>query len=210
MAFSPDGTILATGSHDRTIRLWSTQTGRQLAVIKGHGSVVQALTWSPDGKYLISGSGDATVAMWDVTASQESELAQPPERKAYLTTAFAPSGELLAVGRTTNEAIKIWNLSQRRVAADLNESEGNVVYAAFSPQTDLLATGGTDKLVKIWNPQTDELIRAMPGHADSVYALEFSPDGRLLVSGGRDHSLIFWDTTDGRIVARLRGSLAHV
>lgn len=205
VAFSPDGMILATGSSDRTVRLWSTDTAQPLGVIKGHGSAVTALTWSPDGKYLLSGSDDATVEMWDVTAKQEPELSLPPQSKAYLTAAFASSNDLLAVGRTTNKTIKIWNLSRRQEVAELNESEGTLVSATFSPQTEFLATGGTDKKVKLWDARTGRLVWAMPGHSDTIYALAFSPDGRLLVSGGRDHSLIVWDTASGRAIGRLEG-----
>ena len=66
VAFSPDGTILATGSHDQTIKLWDAATGRELATLRGHTGNVYTVAFSPDGSLLASGSLDGTVRLWDM------------------------------------------------------------------------------------------------------------------------------------------------
>lgn len=209
VAFSPDGATLATGSYDRTIRLWSTKTAQSLAVIRGHGSAVHSLVWSSDGKYLFSGSADATVETWDAAATLEPELNRPSDNKGYRAVAFTPFNDLLAVGYTTSKAIKLWDLSKGREIAQLKESEGDLLSAAFSPQADRLATGGTDKKVKLWDAKTGRLLWAMPGHSDSIYALAFSPDGRLLVSGSRNQPLLLWETDTGRQMRQLQTNLQN-
>jgi WD40 repeat protein len=65
VAWSPDGTRLATGADDRVIRLWETATFQEVAVLSGHRDYVWSLVWSQDGRCLISGSGDTTVRVWE-------------------------------------------------------------------------------------------------------------------------------------------------
>ena len=74
MAFSPDGTVLATGSHDLTIKLWDVATGRERATLRGHTGNVYTVAFSPDGSLLASGSLDGTVRIWD--------MARAPVREA--------------------------------------------------------------------------------------------------------------------------------
>jgi WD40 repeat protein len=66
VAFSPDGQYLASGSWDKSIKLWSVQSHKQAAILQEHSGYVLALAFSADGKYLASGSGDNTVKLWSV------------------------------------------------------------------------------------------------------------------------------------------------
>ena len=65
MAFSPDGSTLASGSLDETIRLWDAVSARSQVILEGHGDAIRSVVFSPDGNTLASGSYDKTIRLWD-------------------------------------------------------------------------------------------------------------------------------------------------
>jgi WD40 repeat protein len=205
IAFSPNGETFATGNYDRTVKIWSASTWQELETIKGHGSAVHAVAWSPDGKHLITGGADQSVKLWDIGTRQE--LMPPAEQvTSYLTMAFSMTEQLLAVGVTAEDRVKIWNLSSGQELARLDE-QSKLLCATFSPDKTILATGGMGKEIKLWNVKTGALVKVLSGHTDYVYAIAFSPDGKLLVSGGSEQSLKLWDVATGGELASLRGDV---
>jgi WD40 repeat protein len=66
-----EGTLLASGSHDKAVKLWNVRSGECVKTLLGHGEDVESVSFSPDGSLLASGSGDKTVKLWDVSAGTE-------------------------------------------------------------------------------------------------------------------------------------------
>ncbi len=70
VSFSPDGKFLASGSDDKTVKLWSVESQKEVTTLQGHSSEVTSVAFSPDGKYLASGSKDKTVKLWSIQSKK--------------------------------------------------------------------------------------------------------------------------------------------
>ncbi len=107
IAFSPDGYILATASTDRTIKLWSANTGHLLQTLQGHTIWVWAIAFHPHGHTLASASYDQTIKLWNVTTGECLQTLQE-HSSSVLAIAFSPDGNWLASGGY-DQTIKLWN-----------------------------------------------------------------------------------------------------
>jgi WD40 repeat protein len=107
VSFSPDGKTLATGSYDRTIKLWNVETGQEIRTLTGHNGSVYTVSFSNDGKTLATGSWDSTIKLWNVETGKEIRTLSGHNGSVY-TVSFSPDGKTLATG-SDDGTIKLWN-----------------------------------------------------------------------------------------------------
>jgi|GEM_PF-787108 len=203
VAFSPDGTKLASGSYDNTIKLWNTADGSLIRTLSGHTNNVYSVTFSPDGTKLASGSEDNTIKLWNT--ADGSLLRTLSGHTGYVNSVtFSPDGTKLASGSHDN-TIKLWNTADGSLLRTLSGHTGYVYSVAFSPDGTKLASGSTDSTIKLWNTADGSLIRTLSGHTNWVLSVTFSPDGTKLASGSTDSTIKLWNTADGSLIRTLSG-----
>ncbi len=203
VAISPDGKTLASGSGDKTIKIWNLTTGQVIRTLKGHSESVYSVAISPDGKTLASGSSDTTITIWNITTGQLIRTLNGHSDGVY-SVAISPDGKTLASG-SFDKTIKIWNLTTGQEIRTLNGHSSLVHSVAISPDGRTLASGASDNTIKILNLTTGQVIRTLKGHSDTVNSVAISPDGRTLASGASDKTIKIWNLTTGQEIRTLNG-----
>ena len=202
IAFSPDGSILASASFDYTVRLWDVEhslsagRGIELALLRGHQDYVTSVAFSPDGSRLASGDVDRTIRLWDVPRSlRQAERAGPADEAlgiqldvlhgheaAVTTLAFDLTGTRLVSGGA-DQVLRVWEVAEDAAIPDIQRRQ-------------------------LWPAARRREIRSLRGHTMPVASVTVAPDG-LIYSAARDGAVKRW-LADAQDVPVLRGHFTSV
>jgi WD40 repeat protein/transcriptional regulator with XRE-family HTH domain len=214
-AFSHDGTTLATGNADGTVRLWDAATHRQITTLTRSLGQVTSLGSSRYGTILAVGGADGTVQLWD-TATRRPIPGPPASRDgSVFGVAFNLDGTILATGYADG-TVSLWSLASGLCTSGpvIGSDPGRVraTSVALSPNGATLAAGNADGTIRLWDTATGRQIgRPLTGPADPVTSVTFSPDGTTLASASPDHTVRLWDLATSRpIGAPLTGHTGQV
>lgn len=214
--YSPNGRQVVTASEDAKASLWDATTGQLQHTLHGHRKVVRTAVFSPDGRTVLTASEDGTARLWDAasgTARATLDGHIGPLSVAY----FSPDGRLIVTASFTGH-LAVWAASggpPRYVTDGFIGTVGtdNILsYRAFSPDSQLLATGRADGGVDLRESTTGKIkialpaahVQAAPQHAYGWFA----PAGnRLLTVATDSNDLRLWEPRAGKLIAVLRGHL---
>ncbi len=206
VSFSPDGTMLASGAEDHTIKLWTVEEKTNIATLEGHTDRVHSVAFSPDGTILVSGSHDKTVRLWDVSTGDYIATLEGHTDRVH-SVAFSPNGTTLASG-AWDQTVRLWDVATRSNIAVLKHTD-TIFFVSFSPDGTTLASGLDDGTVTLWEIATRTNIATLREHGDNVTSIAFSPDGATLAVGAGS-AIKLWDISTGENIATLEGHRGQV
>ena len=191
VAFSPDGTRLASGSTDETVRLWDLTNADEWMTLQKHTGWTNVLAFSPDGKMLASGSTDKTVQLWD-TATGEPLATLTGHLNGITALAFSPDGSRLVSG-SADGMIRFWNTQIGAPLVDrITGHTQSMKAATFFEDSSTLASVAFNGVITLWDVKTSQKSTVQAaGHRDLFLTLAFSPDGTKLVSVGAEGATVF-------------------
>lgn len=190
-----DERILASGSRDRTIKIWDMQTGKHLDTLHHHTASVLCLQY--DDRYMFSGSSDASIIQWDMTT------------RTYMRTLLGHTESVLnlkfhgnrLVSSSKDYTVRIWDLETGTTLRVLTGHRAAVNAVQFSGNQIVSASG--DRTIRLWDMETGACIRSFDSHSRGIACIEFDQD--RIVSGSSDQTIKIWDANTGACLHTLAG-----
>jgi WD40 repeat protein len=203
VAFDPEGRRIVSGSQDKTVRVWDTETGAQIARLNGHDGWVASVAFAPDGRRIVSGSIDKTVRVWDPeTGAQVARLDDSHE--GVVAVSFDLEGRRILSGTMYRE-VGIWDAETGSMIARFSRLSGPDYYVQRGPQGLRLVRGSNDGTAMIWDAEDYVELHRLFGEEAPVHRVAFDPHGRRIAAGFRDGTVVVWNAETGAKIAELDG-----
>ncbi len=205
VAFSPDGTWIACGSDDATVRIDDVTTRQILHTFEGHTDVVTSVAVSPDGRRIVSGSRDQTLRIWDASERSDAPLMTLTGHDDWVTdVAFAPDGQWI-VSASKDTTLKVWDATTGQLRWTLERHRSAVTSVAVSPDGLWIVSGGADGMLQVWFAVTGQPHQTLDQLFYAFTAVAFSPDSQYILSGNEGATVHVWDLTTGDLLTSFDG-----
>jgi serine/threonine protein kinase/WD40 repeat protein len=197
VVFSPDGTMVLTGSRDGSCRLWKVNSGAPVGSELKHASSVSDVAFSPDGKLFVTATDSEIVRVWDASNGEE---ARPPIHvgTAAPKIAISARGRLLTAG--PGGECRLWDIESGTPVGEPVKAHVAITAVACHPTRDQFVTVGDEIQLRFWETSTARPL-GDPVQTTGAIAIAFSPDGSRFATGHTaSFSARLWDTASRRPV----------
>ncbi|CAO3684650.1 unnamed protein product [Rhizopus stolonifer] len=191
MSFSHDNKYLISCSEDKTVRLWSLETYKNLVCYKSHNYPVWDVDFGPHGFYFATASHDKTARLWSCDHVHPLRIFSG-HLSDVNTVRFHPNSKYIVTGSCDRTA-RLWDVQRGTCVRVFNGHKGSIHTVAISPNGRLMASAGEDTCIILWDLGSGKRLKTMTGHTGFVYSIAFNSDSTILVSGSADGTVRIWD-----------------
>ena len=206
LAFTNDGSTLASASLDNTIKLWHADTGKFIKQLKGNGSIIRTIAFNGSGSLLAAAGDDKSITIYDAKSGLVKKTITNAHGHSIRSLCFTPDNNSL-LSASFDKTVKVWNLSSYSTTSTMNAHFDWVTSVACSPDSKYIASGSYDKTCIIWKQSRQH--RKINVH-DWVNNVAFSPDSKTVLVSYQDGKCIAYDPESGAELYKLEGHKGKV
>ncbi|WP_372370001.1 protein kinase [Candidatus Uabimicrobium sp. HlEnr_7] len=194
---------IATGSVDKTIRIWDLGGLVCHKVLKGHKDKVLCLAVTPCGQKILSGGEDHSVGIWNIETGECFGILSG-HSDGVNCIAVSTNGKY-AVSASWDQTLRIWDIESGKCLQVLSGHSGIINAVTISSDSSKIISAGEDKNIFIWDAASGLCIKVLEGHTVSVTCLKIAPQTQTIVSGSWDYTIKMWDMDSGECLNSLEG-----
>ena len=200
LAFSPDGSRLASVSHDMTVRVWDVAAQQDLLTLEGHTGLTVAVAWHPTESLIGSGSYDGTIRFWDPATG--AALRQIDTGSWINALAFSPDGSQIASAQEDG-SVRLWETATGREIVALAGQSDAAMSVAWSADGGTVISTGRDAQTITWDAASGHVVQSAQAEVSARAGVAWSPDQSRVVVAAWDGDVSLRDAATGaEIVAR--------
>ena len=198
LALNSSGSILASGSNDKTISLWRLPEGHMIANLSANNASVWSLAMTDDVKTIASASY-REIRLWKYPPGSLSQVLEGHTREVEKVLISHNEQLLISAGGSNDNSIRVWSLPEGEEKYILTGHQDGIRDLVLNGDDSILASAGKDGVIKLWSLSDGQEIATLAGHQGKIWCLGISADGKTIVSGSDDRCVKIWSVATGKL-----------